>query len=120
MMDQVQLNKFLGTQKYMTIAVTLDDATPWAIPVRIKSWKGESFEWDSKLDAEHSKSILARQEIAISIWTPESDDTIQFGFYAKAKAELVSDENGFGRFRATVTECWINDASFKKRVVEII
>ncbi len=119
MTDQDQLNKFVAEQKYMTIAVTLDDGTPWATPVRIKHWEGKVFEWDSKLDTDHSKAIASRPSVAISMWTPESDDTIQFGFYAKAMAELIDEENGLGHYRATVLQSWINDATFVKRSVEL-
>ena len=103
----------------MTLAVTLDDGTPWATPVRIKQWAGKAFEWDSKLDTEHSKAIAQRPQVAISIWTPEGDGTIQFGFYAKANVELVQSENGFGRYKAVITNSWVNDASFVKRSVEL-
>lgn len=119
MTDREMVNKFLAEQKYMTLAVILDDGTPWATPVRIKKWEGRAFEWDSKLDTEHSKAIAKRPDIAISIWTPESETTIQFGFYAAAVTELVQSENGFGRYRATVTQSWINDASFVKRPVDM-
>ncbi len=119
MTDQDQLNKFVAEQKYMTIAVTLDDGTPWATPVRIKHWEGKVFEWDSKLDTDHSRAIASRPSVAISMWTPESDDTIQFGFYAKAMAEQIGEENGLGHYRATVVQSWINDATFVKRSVEL-
>jgi pyridoxine/pyridoxamine 5'-phosphate oxidase len=117
--DQKKLNTFLNEQKYMTIAVVLDDGTPWATPIRIKEWKGRSFQWDSKLDSQHSKAIAARPHIAINIWTPETETTVQFGFYAKATAELIGQQGDSGRYRATVTASWINDASFLKRSVEL-
>lgn len=119
MTDQEQLNKFLGEQNYMTLAVVLDDGTPWATPVRIKSRQGNVFEWDSKTDTEHSKAIASRPNIAISMFTPQTDSTIQFGFYGKATAELVSEETGLGRYKATVTQSWINDATFIKREVQL-
>lgn len=119
MSDQEQLNKFLSEQNYMTLAVTLDDGTPWATPVRISSWDGKTFEWDSKTDTVHSKAIAQRPQIALSIFTPQTDTTIQFGFYATATAELVGEQNGMGHYKATVTKSWINDASFIKRVVSL-
>ncbi len=119
MTDQERLNTFLAEQKYMTLAVTRDDGTPWATPVRIKQHKGKVFEWDSKLDTDHSKAIANRPVVAISIWTPGAEGTIQFGFYAKATAELVSEHDGYGRYKATVVESWINDATFIKRSVEL-
>lgn len=122
MSNQEQLLKFLDEQKYMTIAVTLDDGTPWATPVRIKKWDGQNvFEWDSKIDTEHSKAIEARPGIALSMWTPDAETTIQFGVYAQANAEQVSEPNdhGIARYKATVTKFWINDASFVKREVSL-
>lgn len=118
MTDQERLNTFLAEQKYMTLAVTLDDGRPWAVPVRIKHWAEKVFEWDSKLDAEHSKAIANRPDVAIMMWTPGSTSADQLGFYAQATAELVSEEDGIGRYRATVTKSWINDASFVKRAVD--
>lgn len=122
MNDKEQLKQFLKTQKYMTLAVVLDDGTPWATPVRIKSQNGPVFEWDSKTDTEHSKAIEARRSVAISIWTPETEDTMQFGFYAAATAERLDEPNEYGicHYRATVTKAWINDATFVKREVSVV
>jgi hypothetical protein len=119
MNDQALLTNFLAEQKYMTISVTLDDGTPWATPVRIQKWEGASFEWDSKVDTEHSMAIAKRPNIAISMFTPEGEATIQFGFYAHATAEQISETNeaGVARYRAVANNCFINDASFKKRAV---
>lgn len=117
--DQELLNKFLSTQDYMTIAVTLDDGTPWVTPVRIKRWEGKVFEWASMLDTEHSKAIEKHPQIAISIWTPQAEGTIQLGFYAQATAKLLRDQNGTGQYGATVTKSWINDDTFVKREVDL-
>lgn len=117
MNDQEQLNTFLAEQDYITLAVTLDDGTPWATPLRIKHRDGATFEWVSKLDTEHSKAIASRPQVALSVYTAQSDTTIQFGFYATATAELLSEHNGMGHYRATVTKAWINDATFIKREV---
>lgn len=121
MNDKEQLLTFLTVQQYMTIAVTLDDGTPWATPVRIKAWEGKMFEWDSHVHTEHSKAIAVRPSVALSIFTSEGEDTIQFGFYAHAMAEQITEpnEHGIARYRATVSKCFINDASFKKREVEL-
>lgn len=121
MNDHEQLLHFLTTQQYMTVAVTLDDGTPWATPVRIKAWEGMIFEWDSLATTEHSKAIASRPNVAISMYTPEGEGTIQFGFYAHAKAEQITEpnEHGTARYRATVNKCFINDATFKKREVEL-
>jgi nitroimidazol reductase NimA-like FMN-containing flavoprotein (pyridoxamine 5'-phosphate oxidase superfamily) len=119
--DQEQLNTFLAEQKYMTLAVTLDDGTPWATPVRIKAREGKAFDWESKIDTEHSKAITKRPNVAISMWSPEGEGTVQFGFYAHATAEQISEpnEHGIARYQATVNKCFINDATFVKREVEL-
>ncbi|MES2876124.1 MAG: pyridoxamine 5'-phosphate oxidase family protein [Patescibacteria group bacterium] len=119
MNDQEQLNKFLSEQDYMTIAVTLDDGTPWVTPVRIKQWEGAAFEWMSKTDTEHSRAIAVRPQVALSMYTPGGDTTIQFGFYATATAELLSEQDGMGHYKASVTKSWINDATFVKREVSL-
>lgn len=121
MSDKEQLFEFLAAQRYMTIAVTLDDGTPWVVPVRIKAWQGKMFEWDSHTGTEHSKAITARRDVAVSIYTPEAEETIQFGFYGHAIAEQVGEpnEHGIARYRLTVNKSFINDASFKKREVEL-
>ena len=121
MSDQERLNTFLAGQRYMTLAVTLDDGTPWATPVRIKAHECKTFEWVSKTDTEHSKAIAVRPIIAISMFTASDESTAQFGFYAQAAAEQIGDpnEHGVARYRAVVTMCFINDATFIKREVEL-
>lgn len=119
MTDQERLNKFLVEQKYMTLAVTLDNGKPWLVPVRIRLHWGNAFEWDSVVTTVHSKAIKKRPDIAISIWQPDSDTTEQFGFYAEATAEQVSElgNHDTARYRAVVTKAWVNDGSFVKREV---
>jgi hypothetical protein len=121
MTEQEALNTFLSEQKYMTIAVTLTEGTPWATPVRIKRRESNEFEWDSHVGTDHSKAIVSQPTIAISIWTPEGDTTIQYGFYAVATAGQISEpnEHGIARYRSTVTKSWVNDATFVKREVSI-
>ena len=121
MTDREALNTFLSEQNYMTVAVTLDDGTPWATPVRIQKWTGKFFEWDSKIDAEHSRALLQRPNVALSLFTPETETTKQFGFYAQATAEQIGEvsEHGVARYRAVVNKCFINDATFVKREVDL-
>jgi hypothetical protein len=103
----------------MTLAVALEDGSPWATPLRIKRWDGRTFEWDSRTDTEHSRAIAERRSVALSIFTAQTDTTVQFGFYAQATAELLEEHDGMGHYRATVAKSWINDASFIKREVEL-
>ena len=118
MTDKQRLSKFLGDQQYMVLAVTLDDGSPWAVPVRIRAWNGKEFEWDSKLDTVHSKAIEARPEVAMTIFQKLPDS--QFGFYAKGRGELVeAKDHGMGRYRFTAERAWINDETFVKQEVEL-
>lgn len=119
MNDQERLEQLLNEQQLMVIAVTLDDGTPWATPVRVQSHDGcVTFEWDSHLQAEHSKALSARPAMAITIFQKKEDS--QIGFYAKGTGELVEEfKPGFGRYRFTASECWLNDETFVKRSIEL-
>ncbi len=75
MNDQEKLRIFLVEQKYITVAVTLDDGTPWAATVRIKRQSGNVFEWDSFLTAEHSKAIATHPSIAMTMFTADDGNT---------------------------------------------
>lgn len=118
MNDDEKAKQFLSKQKYMVVAVTLDDGTPWAVPVRIQRWEGNEFEWDSKLDTVHSQAIAARPEMAITVFQKFEDS--QIGFYARGRGELVEETKpGFGRYRFTAEQCWLNDETFVKREVQL-
>ena len=117
MTDKQKLEQLFSEQMYMLLAVTLDDGTPWAVPVRIREHDGaKSFEWDSRLDTEHSKALAARPAAAMTIF--QKSEASQTGFYAKGAGELVEEfKPGFGRYRFTTREAWINDETFQKREV---
>ncbi len=117
MNDNERIEQLLNEQQFMVLAVTLDDGTPWATPVRIQAYNGHaSFEWDSHLQTEHSKAIAKRPDMAITIF--QKKETTQIGFYAKGKGELVEEfKPGFGRYRFTAEQSWVNDETFVKRKV---
>lgn len=118
--DKTTLAAFLETAEYLVLAVTLDDGTPWATPVKIQAWDGQAFEWDSKVDTLHSQAIMKRPEVALSVFSTAEMAGGHYGFYAQARAELVrEDERGFGRWRAVVTKAWVNDHTFQKREVTL-
>ena len=118
MQDKQKLEEFLSRTQYMTIAVTLDDGTPWAVSVRILHREGNVFEWDSKTDTEHSKAIAMRPTIAISMFEKVEDR--QFGVYAQADAMLMREnEHGVGRYKAVTKDVWVNDETFIKRRVDV-
>jgi nitroimidazol reductase NimA-like FMN-containing flavoprotein (pyridoxamine 5'-phosphate oxidase superfamily) len=118
MNDQQRLNNFLSRQQFMVLAVTLDDGTPWATPVRIQHREGNVFEWDSATGTEHSKAIAARPDIAMTIYEKLPDS--QLGLYVKGSAVLVEETKpGFARYRLTAHEAWMNDETFTKRKIEL-
>lgn len=118
MTDQQKVQQFLENAGYMVLAVTLDDGTPWALPVRIQAWHGNEFEWDSKTDTEHSKTITGRPQIAVTIF--DKQENAQMGVYMKGKAALREEKDGgFGRYVFTAEEVWLNDETFVKRRVEL-
>lgn len=118
MNDKEYLEEFLKRTEYMVLAVTLDDGTPWAVPVRLRQRKGNEFEWDSKLDTEHSRALTARPNIAVTSF--EKKEETQFGIYLKGRAELIEEfAPGVGRYRFTASACWVNDQTFRKREVKL-
>jgi hypothetical protein len=118
MTDNQKLLQFLSSQNYMVIAVVSKDGTPWAVPVKIQRWAGKEFEWDSALKTMHSQVLKDHPEMAITIFQKKTDS--QIGFYAKGKGRLVEEfKPGFGRYRFTADECWMNDETFVKRKVSL-
>ena len=118
MNDDEKTKQFLNEQQYMVLAVTLDDGTAWATPVRIRRWEGREFEWDSKLDTLHSQAIATRPEMAITVFQKLEDS--QIGVYARGRGELIEEfKPSFGRYRFTAERCWLNDETFRKREVTL-
>lgn len=119
MTDDARIQQLLREQNYMVLAVTLADGTPWAVPVRFNTNDGWSvFDWDSHLETEHSRALVLHPDSAITIFWKQ--DASQTGFYAKGKAELVAESKpGFGHYRFTAKQAWINDETFKKREVKL-
>lgn len=118
MSDEQKLERLLSEQQFMVLAVTLDDGTPWAVPVRIAKREDKEFYWDSALETVHSKALLARPQAAITIF--QKDESIMMGFYAKGQAELVDEPKpGYGRYKFVAEKCWINDETFIKREVNL-
>lgn len=118
MTDNQKLEQLFSEHPFMVLAVTLADGTPWATPVRIQHREGNKFEWDSKLDTEHSKALTEHPATAITVF--QANETSKTGFYAKGKAELVeARDNGFGHYRFIASECWLNDETFIKRSIQL-
>jgi len=115
MNDSEKTKQFLSEQAHMVLAVVLADGTPWAVPVSIKRWEGNEFEWDSRLDTLHSQAIAKNPDVAVTLFEKKPDS--QFGFYAVGQVAFETRENGYGRYRFTAKQCWINDETFVKREV---
>lgn len=122
MNDVERTREFLSRQDYMIVTVLLADGSPWSVPVKIKAWHENEFEWDSVVTTEHSKAIDLHPNVSLLFYEPDGTTTKQFGFYAKATATKISETNASNRatYRATISTAWINDASFKKRQVAIV
>lgn len=118
MTDNEKLEQLFTDQQFMVLAITLDDGTPWAVPVRVFKREGSEFWWESSLETVHSQAISKRTDAAVTIF--QKKETEQVGFYAKGKAELVEEyKPGYGRYRFVAAQCWINDETFVKREVNL-
>jgi hypothetical protein len=116
--DYDRLQVFLERQTHMVLTVTLDDGTPWAVPVKIQARSGTSFEWDSKLTTEHSKALQQHPDMSLLMY--EKAEHAQVGLYLKGRGELLSStDTGFGRYRFTAKSAWINDETFVKRPISL-
>ncbi|HCR55668.1 TPA: hypothetical protein DIV49_01730 [Candidatus Saccharibacteria bacterium] len=118
MNDSEKLRNFLQSATHMVVAVLLPDGTPWVVPVRIKNWQGKEFEWDSKVDTQHSLAIGQNPTMAVTIFQKQED--AQIGVYMKGHGELVEQkDDDFGRYKFTAEQVWLNDETFVKREVEL-
>ena len=98
------------------LAVTLDDGSPWAVPVRIARWQGKEFEWDSRIDTLHSQALIARPAMVVTVFNTEQ----QCGVYMLGHGVLVEDRgSGLGHYRFTAARTWLNDKTFVKREVAL-
>ena len=114
------IKAFLKRQTHMTIAVTCEDGSPWAVPVHIKLWDGDVLEWESDTGSIHSRAIEGEPQIAISMYQLTYGEYREFGFYAKATAEKAADlPDGRARYRAVMSAIWINGADHTKRSIDV-
>lgn len=113
-------HNFLHRQTYLVLAVTLDDNTPWAVPLKLQRYEKVEFEWISKPSTIHSKVIKKRSKVAICLFHPSNSEFKEIGFYAKATARKVSDkEDGYSVYRAIITEAWYNNEEHIKRKLDL-
>jgi hypothetical protein len=115
MSDTEIAQQLLSQSRHMIVAVTLADGTPWAVPVRMVRRDGNIFEWDSRPTTVHSQAIATNSNVALTIFSVEED----LGLYMKARAEEqpnVRREDGYVRYRAVVSEAWLNEQHLKRPV----
>ena len=114
--DNNFVQKFLAEQHFMVLAVTLDDGSPWVVPVRISGWQGREFTWDSRLDTLHSEALVKRPVMGVTIFNTGQ----QCGVYMSGRGELMADRgSGMGQYRFTAERAWLNDKTFVKREVSL-
>jgi nitroimidazol reductase NimA-like FMN-containing flavoprotein (pyridoxamine 5'-phosphate oxidase superfamily) len=115
MNDHEIVQQLLHECDHMVVAVTLDDGTPWAVPVHMVSDDNWVFEWNSKPTTVHSRAIAKRPSVALTVFSIAKD----IGLYMKATAEAlpdVRDADGRVRYRATVTKAWLNEQHIKRQL----
>lgn len=118
MTDQEKVTRFLSSATHMVLAVVLADGTPWAVPVRIKHWEANEFQWDSMLDTLHSRALSENPDVAVTIFQKRDDS--QIGICMTGNASLLEENaEGKGRYRFRANTMWLNDETFVKREVEL-
>mgnify|MGYP003617586153 CR=1 FL=1 len=120
-MDDIAATKnFLNECQFMTLSVIAEDGQSWGVPVHIALQKGIVFEWESSMEAVHSRAIEVNPRIAISMFRLTYGDQKEFGFYAQADAEEIEEiGRGRARYRATIVQAWINDEQHVKREISL-
>ena len=116
-MDEQKTEEFLAGQTHMVLAVTLEDGSPWAVPLKIQRRDGlRTFEWDSRTDAVHSHPLLETLQAAVTVFRASADEWEAFGYCAQGKVEITERRgDDYARYRFTADRAWINDEWHQKR-----
>ena len=77
--------------KQFALGTIGQDNAPWVVCLNLIIDNRLNFIWKSKLDTLHSNHLTNNPEVAICVFS-ESEDVGDFGFYAKATAYAVIDE----------------------------
>lgn len=118
MSDQEKLQQFLSTQHYMVLAVMLPGGLPWAVPVRLQQRQNNQFEWDSALEADHSRALATENKMAVTLF--QSNSGAQIGVYMEGRGVLIKEfKPGYGRYCFTAEKVWLNDETYRKREVAL-
>ena len=89
----IVLKKIIDSNRYMTLATADDGGRPWASPVWFAHDAYKEFFWVSRPDANHSRNLVIRPELAMVIF----DSTVPPGngqavYVAANAAELSRHE----------------------------
>jgi uncharacterized protein YhbP (UPF0306 family) len=90
----IVLKKIIDSNRYMTLATADDGGRPWASPVWFAHDAYKEFFWVSRPDANHSRNLVIRPELAMVIF----DSTVPPGsgqavYVAANGAELSGQES---------------------------
>lgn len=133
----------LPRHEHFALATTGDDAKPWVVCVNLAFDAEINFIWRSLTATEHSKNVNARPDVSICVFS-KTEGVGDFGFYCKAVAREVNDEEELKRllavryrgreapptseflgdspgrlYCAKVSEAWINDDRHIKSPVDL-
>lgn len=101
--DQESIAKFildnLPRHKQFALATINSDGSPWVVCVNLAYDDQVNFIWRSLKSTEHSKNVNARPYVSMCVFSeiPEVGD---FGYYCKAVAHEVNDEEELKRLLA--------------------
>lgn len=131
--------------KEFSLATIDEKGNPWVVALNLCYDEQLNIIWHSRKDTQHSRYIQANPNVAICIYD-DFADIGDFGFYAKALAHEVTDQDELARlleirftsknkpvppaseysgdspdriYCAQLTEAWINDQSKDKMMVNL-
>jgi nitroimidazol reductase NimA-like FMN-containing flavoprotein (pyridoxamine 5'-phosphate oxidase superfamily) len=81
----------IEANRYLTLATADQDGLPWASPVWFASADLREFFWVSSPEAQHSRNIAVRPEVAVVIFDSGLPIGTGRGVYLSARAEEVPE-----------------------------
>jgi nitroimidazol reductase NimA-like FMN-containing flavoprotein (pyridoxamine 5'-phosphate oxidase superfamily) len=95
--DSAQAKAIIDANRYMTLGTADGGGLPWVTPVWFATGNYREFFWVSKPEAQHSRNIAGRPQVAIVIF----DSQVPVGgaravYMAADAAELAGDERNRG------------------------
>lgn len=133
----------LSRHNHFVLSTIGDSGAPWCVYLGLAYDERLRFIWQSRKDAEHSKHLRARPQVALGVFS-KTDEVGDFGLYCKAKVHEVTDEQEITKYlqllaekrgkpapnvrkfiddgqsavyTAEVVQAWLNDSSHIKREV---